>query len=150
MRQVNILSRRCPSPGNTRGSIAPLVILGFKIQNLPPVIEPYTEISCQPKPYYPPGYVLYFRNCCIRTTGVVKEPQASAAESVVWMQQNPLFFSFSKFKIMPTQIDMSLERYYNSDMLVNNDDPVITQDTLVLYTYDRVLYTSNTVKDPST
>lgn len=66
----------------------------------------------------------------------MKEPQASAAESVVRIQRILVVFSFPKFKIIPTQIDRSLDPCYNNDMLVNNNDPVITQDTLVLYVYD--------------
>ncbi len=63
-----------------------------------------------------------------------------ATESVV--------FSFSKFKIIPTQIDRSLDPCYNNGMLVNNDTTTYTQRA-VLYTYDSVLYASNTVKDPT-
>lgn len=51
-------------------------------------------------------------------------------------QRNLVVFSFPKFKIIPTQLDRSLDPCYNNDMLVNNNDPVITQDTFVLYVYD--------------
>lgn len=55
---------------------------------------------------------------------------------VAKIQRKSVVFSFSKFKIIPTQIDRSLDPCYNNDMLVNNNDLVITQDTLVLYVYD--------------
>jgi hypothetical protein len=87
MRQGNTLSRRCPSPGNSRGGIAPFDILGSKIQNLPPVIEPYTEILVNSTH----TQIQVFR--CEETTGVVKEPQASAAVGVVWTQQKSVVFS---------------------------------------------------------